>query len=126
MNPINVTLPVTVVKGKGRGKKMGIPTLNFAIPKTLKLPHGVYAGWLIAGKYKYQAAIHFSPRPQFNETDPSLEAYLLQNAIIPQNTELQLTFSAFIRNVQKFPSVSEMLKRIAVDVKEINKILLQL
>ena len=126
MNPINVTLPVTVVKGKGRGKKMGIPTLNFAIPKTLKLPHGVYAGWLIAGKNKYQAAIHFGPRPQFDETDPSLEAYLLQNETVSQNAQLQLAFIAFIRQIQRFSSVSEMLKRIAVDVKEINKILLQL
>lgn len=126
MNLVNLNLPLKMVKGKGRGKPIGIPTLNFAIPKILKLPYGIYAGWLMTKNNKYQTAIHFGPRPQFDETDPSLEAYILDGEIINQNEQLRLMFVGFIRTIERFSSVTEMLKRIETDVKEVKEVLLNL
>lgn len=118
-----ITIVVERTKGKGRGKKLGIPTFNFKIPKSLNLPYGVYAGYLVTEKVKYKAAIHFGPRPQFQESDPSLEAFILEGNIQTLSDQLELEFISFIRDIQSFPSVSDMLKRIEIDIEAIKKIL---
>lgn len=109
--------------GKGRGKKIGIPTLNFEIPKDLTLPHGIYAGWLRMGNKQYKTAIHFGPRPVFKEKDVSLEAYILDKQTFDYEGDLELEFITFIRNVQSFSSVEKMLNQIEKDLGEIRKIL---
>lgn len=123
MMKLPLVIPVKRIQGKGRGKKLGIPTLNFEIPQHLKLPHGIYAGLLISGNKKYKAAIHFGPRPQFNEPDPSLEAYLLDGSTEHFSNNIQLELVKYIRPIQSFVSVEKMLKRIDVDIKEIAEIL---
>lgn len=109
---------VTRTSGKKRGKKLGIPTINFIIPKKLQLSHGIYAGWVVLEK-KYPAAIHFGPRPQFSENDPSLEAYLLGKSINIVSEKVTLEFVQFIRTVQTFPTVKDMLAQIQKDVAKI-------
>ncbi len=119
MDKLPVLISVTPTTGKGRGKKLGIPTFNFSIPRDLTLPHGVYAGWLITGDKRYQAAIHFGPRPQFTETDPSLETYLLDGVLNSKITDAQVVFTHFIRPIRSFPSVNAMLLQIKQDVRKI-------
>ncbi len=109
--------------GKGRGKKIGIPTINFQIPPELTLPHGIYAGWLYEGKSKYPAAIHFGPRPVFTESDPSLEAFLLDGVIPKMSENHRLEITAFIRPVKQFPTIRDMLIQIDNDIKKIKTIL---
>lgn len=125
MAKLPFTFPVSQIKGKGRGKKLGIPTFNFKIPKNLKLNHGVYAGWLINKDIRYAAAIHFGPRPQFHETDPSLESYILDKEIPVTLIATSLQFVKFIRKIKLFPSVNHMLKQIDQDIKEINLTLIR-
>lgn len=116
---------LTKTKGKGRGEELGIPTINFTIPENLDLPYGVYAGWFYNNTQKYQAAIHFGPRPTFNEKDPSLEAYILSGNIEITQDSFMLEFVKLIRDEKTFHfnSESEMLARIAKDVEEIKKVL---
>jgi len=125
MAKLPLTISVSQIKGKGRGKKLGIPTFNFKIPNNLKLRHGVYAGWLINEDKKYAAAIHFGPRPQFAETDTSLEAFILDKEIPEITTGATLEFVKFIRKIKLFSSVNHMLKQIEKDVEEIRNFLLQ-
>ncbi len=47
------------VVGDGRGKKLGFPTLNLAIPAKLDLAHGIYAAKVLIGKQTYVGALHF-------------------------------------------------------------------
>ncbi len=119
MNPVNVTISVKVTWGKKRGKQLGIPTLNFSIPKTLTLPYGIYAGWLLQKDNKHQAAIHFGPRPQFKEANPSLEVYLFNNEFVKEKVNLKLQFVHFIRKIETFPSIDNMLQQITQDITEI-------
>lgn len=123
MNQLPFDIPVTTTSGKGRGKKLGIPTINFMIPKNLQLPYGVYAGWLSIKSHKHPAAIHFGPRPQFSETDPSLEAYLIAGKVDNLTKEATLQFVKFIRTIQTFPTVNKMLAQIALDIKEVKQCL---
>lgn len=116
---------VKKISGHGRGKELGIPTINMEIPNNLQLPYGVYAGWIVVKGKKYQSAIHFGPRPTFNETEPSLEAYILDGNIKNVPNVLELILIQFIRGVETFyfTSEKEMLTRIDQDIKEINTIL---
>lgn len=123
MKLTNQIFEVFQVKGRGRGKKIGLPTFNFSIPKNLHLAYGVYAGWLYKNNKKFQAAIHFGPRPQFAESDPSLEAFILDE--LPKNNvvPLKLEFVEFIRIIKKFPTINDMLTQIDQDILQIKEIL---
>lgn len=123
MDELPITISVQRTSGKGRGRQLGIPTFNFMIPTTLKLPYGIYAGYLMNEEKKYKAAIHFGPRPQFNEMDPSLEAYILEGHIENILIETEMEFVAFIRQINSFSTVDAMLQRIDIDINEIEKIL---
>lgn len=108
-------IKVTKIKGKGRGKKLGIPTLNFAIPPDFNLSYGVYAGRLTTDKFIFPAAIHYGPRPVFDEVDPSLEVYVLDD-LNEEITAGVLEFITFIREITNFLSPSEMVTQINKDV----------
>lgn len=117
-NPL-VTISVKRTYGTGRGKKIGLPTINFVIPSDLRLPYGIYAGWLIIGDQKYPSAIHFGPRPQFHESGPSLEAYILNQQFVGTNVNIELQFVKFLRQIKRFASLSKMLDRIEIDISEV-------
>lgn len=123
MIKLPLSFPVTQTSGYGRGKKLGIPTINFKIPKNLNLSYGVYAGWLFSEFNKFPAAIHFGPRPQFSETDPSLEAFILDGALKNPPASAILKFVKFMRTIQTFPTVEKMLEQIQEDIAEIRKVL---
>jgi len=119
------TIKVQRVSGKGRGKNLGIPTLNFVVPTNLKLPYGIYAGWLTTAEKKYQTAIHFGPRPTFNEIEPSLEAYILEGFIENVPKDLELEFVQRIRDIHtfNFETPELMINQINHDIKEVKKTL---
>lgn len=111
----------TVIKGKGRGKGLGIPTINFEIPQNLEIPYGVYAGRLVTKDKIYPVAIHFGPRPVFSEEDISLEAYVLEKfeSVIKEG---EVVFIKYIREIKEF-TTQEMIIQINQDIREIKKIL---
>ncbi len=119
--PIKFSL--NVISGHGRGKKMGIPTINGELLKKKKLPHGIYAGWVYMNAHKLPAAIHVGPRPVFDESDVSIEAHILETVVhlVPKTIELELEKK--IRDVQKFATVDDMLSQIEKDVVEIKQFL---
>ena len=119
-----ITINAKIVTGKGRGKKIGVPTINFSIPKNLSLQPGVYAAWLYIKNNRYPTAIHFGQRPVFKEEDMSLEAHIINNNIppeIPDQAEIELL--SYIRPIQTFSSVPDMVKQIKKDIEEIKTIL---
>jgi len=132
-------IKVKKVKGKGRGKELGVPTLNFAVPESLKIASGVYAGTLLVSNKSYPAAIHFGPRPVFDEEDTSLEAYIIishsgdpamagdsridERFWSSQNDEMELEIVKFIREIRNFENSAKMVEQIKKDVKEIKKFL---
>lgn len=40
------TFTANVIKGKGRGKELGFPTINLAVPENFNLKPGIYACWV--------------------------------------------------------------------------------
>lgn len=56
-----------LIRGAGRGQRIGFPTLNFLVPEKFEHSFGIYCGWVIIKEKKYRAAFHYGPIPTFQE-----------------------------------------------------------
>lgn len=108
------------VKGKGRGKVIGFPTINLEIPSELLLADGIYAAWVTIGGTRYKGALHFGPIPTFDEAAKSLEVFLLdateEKLTGVEKETIQLDTVQKIRDVIKFETTGELTDQIRKDI----------
>jgi riboflavin kinase / FMN adenylyltransferase len=107
-----------VVAGEGRGRSLGFPTANVAVPAELALPpHGVYAVW--AGKRGEPlgpAVANLGARPTFGDGEPSLEVHLLNPPGDLYGSELRVAFVARLRAERRFAGPEELASQISADI----------
>jgi riboflavin kinase/FMN adenylyltransferase len=110
-----------VQRGDARGRELGFPTANVAVPEQICLPaDGIYAGTLIAEDgVERAAAISLGRRPTFYEDAPSslLEAYVLDFDGDLYEQQVKVRFVERIRGEEQFPSVEALVEQIAKDVE---------
>lgn len=115
------------VKGKGRGKFLGYPTVNMVIPKTLVTEDGIYAAKVWIGKKAYNGALHYGPIPTFQDEAKSLEVFLLDTKSVSERVlateKITVEFVRWLRPVLNFSSEQELVKQIGIDVEAVRKIL---
>jgi FAD synthase len=99
-----------VLKGKQRGAVLGYPTANLMIHKSVE--QGVYAGKILVGAKKYNAAI-------FMRGDNLLEAHLLGFTGDLYGKFISVELGEKIREVMKFKNGKELKVQIKKDVKKI-------
>ncbi len=108
------------IKGKGRGKKLGFPTINLTIPPDLSIEYGVYAVYVDIRDKKFKGALHYGPVPTFNENKPSLEVFLIgeNDKTIPplSKTSINIIPVKKIRGVINFDTAQELKKQMIKDV----------
>ncbi len=114
------------IKGKGRGKLLGYPTINLEIPSDFREEEGIYASWVTINGQKYKGALHFGPVPTFNEKEKSLEVFLIdgKKEDLTNINEIELKLVIKIRDILSFQNIGELADQIAKDVEEIKRILL--
>ncbi|OGD78502.1 hypothetical protein A3B52_03680 [Candidatus Curtissbacteria bacterium RIFCSPLOWO2_01_FULL_41_28] len=106
-----------VVKGAGRGKKLGIPTINF-VPKIVKgLKEGIYVCKIVFPSGQYWGVLHFGPRPTFREKSQSLEAYLFDFDRVRVPKKLDIEIYSYIREIVKFANPGQMVNKIEKDIE---------
>lgn len=114
------------IKGKGRGKFLGFPTINMEIPADLVLEEGVYGVWVSMGKNKYCGAMHFGPIPTFGQKEKQLEVFLLDVTESEANqlntNSIQITPINYIREIRTFSSKDELIEQIQRDIEVIRRI----
>lgn len=109
-----------VEKGDKRGRELGFPTANVAVPKEILLPaDGVYAGW-------YQrpdgsvlpAAINLGRRPTFYDdaSESLLEAYLLDFSGDLYGEAARVRFVDRLRDELRFDTVDALVSQMHADV----------
>ena len=107
-----------VVKGKGRGKRIGIATVNFDPKHAKDLEEGVYVCRILSDNRKFWGVLHFGPRPTFGEKSKSFEVHLLDfddsSSLID---EADIEIFDFVRQVINFESTEDMIERIKEDIK---------
>jgi riboflavin kinase / FMN adenylyltransferase len=115
-----------VIRGDGRGKKIGVPTANIDYPREKIVPaKGIYAGWASIASEEHRAAISIGVNPTFTPEKqiPSVEAYLLDFDKDIYGKELKIEFVARLRDELKFDSVDALVRQIWKDVEETRRIL---
>ncbi len=122
MKPIKL-VQAPVVQGRSRGRRIGIPTINVepsAAPK--ELSHGIYACWITVSGKRYRGAMHFGPRPAFDDTE-TLEVHILDELIteVPKTVDLEVVKR--LRDVENFSNTKELVARINQDISETRAIL---
>lgn len=105
-----------VVRGAGRGKELGTPTINLSPDAQRSIGReGIYAVWAILDGDRVPAVMHAGGRPVFNDS-PSVEVHLL---VPPPDTippELTVEVVAFLRPVENFASVVDLQAQIRRDI----------
>ena len=110
-----------VIKGEGRGRKIGFPTANLKLENKLALPYGVYATWaIVGGTSRYKSVTNVGVRPTFFEADPELpalvETHLLDTSQDLYGMTLEVQFVEKLREERKFDGVKSLIQQIQLDV----------
>jgi riboflavin kinase/FMN adenylyltransferase len=114
-----------VVKGDGRGRTLGFPTANLALPGNGKLipPPGIYAVRGVLRSGTHGGALHLGPRPTFRGSPPTIELHLMDFEGDIYGEEIRVDFIQRIRDVQPFGSVEALVRQMRADVEEARGIL---
>jgi len=109
-----------VVEGDHRGRQLGFPTANVAVPPGIALPRdGIYAGWYERPDGSvHPAALSLGRRPTFYADQPFslLEAYLLGFDGDLYGELAKVRFVAKLRDEVRFDSVEALIEQMRADV----------
>lgn len=107
-----------VIKGEGRGKKIGFPTANLGYSKELIIPSkGVYVTQVQIKDLIYNSVTNIGHNPTFNTGyDIHIESHLLDFTNDIYGDEIRVSFIKKLRDEKKFPSVNELIAQISEDV----------
>jgi riboflavin kinase/FMN adenylyltransferase len=106
-----------VVRGAGRGRTIGVPTINLAPPDARKLlpPDGVYAVWVWWRGTRYGGMMNQGSRPTFAEQGRTLEAHLFDFAGDLYGETVRVEWVERLRDVQAFPSRDALVAQLERD-----------
>jgi riboflavin kinase/FMN adenylyltransferase len=108
----------TVVHGAKRGRALGFPTINLAVPPERLLPRdGIYAMSVRVRDEEVAAAASLGVRPTFGGGDRTLEAYLLDWEGNVYGDKIEAAFVKRLRDELRFASAAELSEQIARDVE---------
>ena len=106
-----------VEKGDERGRELGYPTANVAVPADILLPApGIYAGWYCGDR---AAAVSVGHRPTFHDSGAPvvLEAYLLDFSGALYGQQARVSFVRRLRDEERYDSIEELTRQMALDVE---------
>ena len=105
-----------VERGAGRGRTIGIPTLNLA-PASRKLlpPDGVYAVRVAVGGGRYGGMMNQGSRPTFGVTARGLEIHVFDFAGDVYGERVRVEWVRRLRDVRTFPSREALVAQLDLD-----------
>lgn len=112
-----------VIKGEGRGKKIGFPTANIQVSPDLIVPgNGVYITKTIHNGMTYQSATNIGNNPTFKSTKQlHIETNLFDFDSDIYGEMLEIQFLLKIRDERKFETVNDLIAQIKSDVEAAKK-----
>jgi riboflavin kinase/FMN adenylyltransferase len=113
----------TVIDGAKRGRGLGFPTANIALPPGTSLGHGIYAAWVHVETNRHPSAVYFGGRPTFDDGLPMLEAFLLEFDGDLYGREIAVEMVARVRDDRKFDSIEALKAQIATDCARAHELL---
>lgn len=107
----------TVVKGEGRGRTIGFPTINLKTEFPLIPKRGVYITDVDVGGKRYPAVTNIGYNPTFDGQSLTIETYILDFSGDLYDRNIALYFLERVRDEVRFSSVDELKERIWKDVE---------
>ena len=110
------SLRAPVERGAGRGRTIGIPTINLTPPdRKLLPPDGVYAVWVTVAGRRYGGMMNQGARPTFGVHARGLEIHLFDFAGELYGETVVVEWVRRLRDVQTFPSRQALVDQIERD-----------
>ncbi len=110
----------TVVRGRGVGRQMEVPTANLSLsPERLIPPGGVYACLAHTERLgTHPAVVNIGTRPTFAGQTLSVEAHLLDFDADVYGQALSLDFIVRLRDERPFPTIEALVTQIQNDIAQ--------
>lgn len=114
-----------VIKGDGRGKKLGIPTANIESHIEVHIKSGVYIGYIYRDKEKLKAVVNIGYVPTFKSLHAplSIEAHILDFHQDIYGEKIKFEFVSRLRDEAKFSSKEALKEQILKDIQLTKKLL---
>ena len=106
-----------VTRGEGRGRTLGVPTINLGglSPRKLLPPDGVYAAWVEWRGGRVGGMLNQGPRPTFGELRRTVEVNLFDFSEDIYGEWVKVEWVERIRDVQRFASPEELVRQLQRD-----------
>jgi riboflavin kinase/FMN adenylyltransferase len=108
-----------VQRGDGRGKDLGFPTANVPVNEGYAVPpDGVYAGFVVVGGERHQAAISVGTNPTFGGIERRVESFVLDapGGIDLYDRGIRVEFIQRLRGMEAFDTVDALVAQMHDDV----------
>lgn len=105
-----------VIRGDGRGREIGFPTINLESEFELLPKRGVYVTEVEVEGRRLPSVTNIGYNPTFEGKALSVETYILDLSADLYGRQITLYFHERIRDEMKFDSVGALKERIAADV----------
>src|SRR5213594_4782437 len=111
------SLRAVVERGAGRGRTIGVPTINLTSPDPRKLlpPDGVYAVRVEIDGKRYDGMMNQGPRPTFGVHARGLEIHLFDFTGDVYGATVTVAWARRLRDTQTFPSRQALVDQIERD-----------
>lgn len=109
------------VSGRGAGRDLGFPTINFPWAPELRPAYGVYAVELLPDEVggHHPGVANYGVRPTVvADGDPVLEVHLFSFDGIKPGATCRVAWHRFLRPERKFTHVEDLIRQIALDKEE--------
>lgn len=106
-----------VIKGKGRGAKLGFPTINLNLSKKslAGVKQGIWAALAKIGKKKLPSAAFLGAAKTFGEKERRLEVYILDFNKKLYGKKVEVSFLKRIRGNKKFKTKKALIAQMKKD-----------
>jgi len=112
----------SVVKGKGRGKKLDYPTLNLQIPSRKLLPRdGVYSARAQLDGKTYVGMVYIGPKPTFGDYTRSVEVHVFGLEKEVSGIRAELLVESWVRKPKKFADPEHLKDQLKSDERKIKE-----
>jgi riboflavin kinase/FMN adenylyltransferase len=112
-----------VVAGNKLGRTLGFPTANIVPDPSCRLRHGIYAVRVTVEGRTFDAVASFGRRPTLDNGPAVLEVFVFDFSGDLYGKVLEVSFIAWIRAEEKFPSLEALTAQIAADCERARAIL---
>lgn len=116
----NFAIEGYVVKGDGRGKGIGIPTINLLPNKQVVPQNGVYVTRTKIEESYLESVTNIGIRPTFGGKNISIETHILKDisnkALVGKRIEVE--FIKRLRDEKKFENAKALVSQIQKDIKD--------